>query len=128
MSARRRRTNSGSSETDAKRDNYYPPGNYNQQTSRTYSVQTENPSPPPPRKYFVDESNMTCRDRTNEFMSAVKSLQSRQVKRLNPLLYLLMPEFVKFVKCKIKINILLDIYALSLNNYPNIFKKFHFLL
>lgn len=78
MSARRRRTNSGSSETDAKRDNYYPPGNYNQQTSRTYSVQTENPSPPPPRKYFVDESNMTCRDRTNEFMSAVKSLQSRQ--------------------------------------------------
>jgi len=27
----------------------------------------------------VDDNNMSCRDRTNEFMSAVKSMQSRQV-------------------------------------------------
>ena len=75
MIARRRRTNSGNSETDANRETQYNTGytNYNQ-TGRTY-VETL----PPPTRVAPPVDDMTCRDRTNEFMSAVKSMQSRQV-------------------------------------------------
>ena len=77
MIARRRRTNSGSSENDA--NNHYASGYYNQQKSGGgfYSQTTESSPSPPPRP--PGDPTMTCRDRTNEFLSAVKSLQSRQV-------------------------------------------------
>lgn len=42
---------------------------------------------------LIEDSSMTCRDRTNEFMSAVKSMQSRQVcKKEN--LYFLVHNFI----------------------------------
>lgn len=70
MLARRRRTNSG--------------GDHQQSSQATHSNQQQNyrgntrhQSPTPPRPPAIDP-DMTCRDRSNEFMSVVKSLQSRQ--------------------------------------------------
>ena len=73
MSARRRRTNSGS-ERGPNKENYQYRSAAN---NKTFIQVQESPKPPPPP---ARDPNMTCRDRTTEFMSAVKSLQSRQVR------------------------------------------------
>lgn len=71
MIARRRRNNSDSDE----RPNPY--NRYQGSTGQTFVTQT----PPSTSDYSlpVIDTEMSCRDRTSEFMSAVKSLQSRQV-------------------------------------------------
>ncbi|KAK3092317.1 hypothetical protein FSP39_001243 [Pinctada imbricata] len=63
MSARRRRTNSGSEKS-------YDSNGYISQRNQTYVV--ENPHT------ISKDPEMSCRDRSGEFMSAVKLLQSRQ--------------------------------------------------
>ncbi|XP_013387694.1 syntaxin-5-like [Lingula anatina] len=84
MLARRRRTTSGS-ETDQKENT--PPRPYASGGATAYNTRgspsgspslSTRPQAPPPSLRQVDP-DMTCRDRTNEFMSAVKSMQSRQV-------------------------------------------------
>ncbi|KAH9490773.1 Syntaxin-5 [Bulinus truncatus] len=69
MLARRRRTNSGSDSQQQSPSPSYPPGHS--------SPRQQSPSPPRPQPIFSDPE-MTCRDRSIEFMSVVKSLQSRQ--------------------------------------------------
>ena len=71
MIARRRRTNSNS-DKDSPNSNYYVGV---QNIPQTYVQHNTSPPPPPPKK----DPEMSCRDRTNEFMSAVKSMQSRHV-------------------------------------------------
>lgn len=65
MIARRRRTNSGSSDKRQERNGH------TQRSGSTFVSST-----PPPQPVAAE---MSCRDRSNEFMSAVKLLQSRQV-------------------------------------------------
>lgn len=73
MIARRRRTNSGS-ENKQPAVNNQGPGTYPASVDQGHrSFRTSSPPAPCP----VDP-DMTCRDRSNEFMSAVKLLQSRQ--------------------------------------------------
>ncbi|XP_005100954.1 syntaxin-5 [Aplysia californica] len=88
MLARRRRTNSGSDNQQVS-----PAANYTGQQSfqgqgqaygsgsrgshRNTSLSPSPSRPPPPSQPLIDP-DMTCRDRSNEFMSVVKSLQSRQ--------------------------------------------------
>jgi hypothetical protein len=69
MSARRRHTPNSSFEVTNKEN--YSPANYGHTGNGTY----ESPAP----KTFVDDMS-SCRDRTPEFLSAVKSLHSRQVR------------------------------------------------
>ena len=71
MSARRRRTKSGSKEESENLDSGYgyPVNN----TGKTF-IESKDIS--------LDSVDMSCRDRTGEFLSAVKSLQSRQVSSL----------------------------------------------
>ena len=69
MLARRRRTNSGG-ENQANQSN--------QQQNYRGSTRQQTPTSTPPRSSAIDP-DMTCRDRSNEFMSVVKSIQSRQV-------------------------------------------------
>ncbi|KAK2150428.1 hypothetical protein LSH36_405g00044 [Paralvinella palmiformis] len=81
MYARRRCTNSNSEKEDDK-ENYkaYSTSVYSyKQTppAKGSSPVSSDPSLPPAGRIITD-ADMTCRDRTNEFMSAVKSLQSRQ--------------------------------------------------
>ncbi|XP_041353212.1 syntaxin-5-like [Gigantopelta aegis] len=71
MIARRRRTNSGSENPHSFTD-----GNSYVTRTRTTVVQSVQASPQ--ASHISVDPDMTCRDRTNEFMSAVKSLQSRQ--------------------------------------------------
>ena len=74
MLARRRRNNSGSENSPPSfrsQGPYSPPAEQGSRFLRT------TPPPPPVQPQFDPE--MTCRDRSNEFMSAVKLLQSRQV-------------------------------------------------
>ncbi|KAK0052308.1 syntaxin-5 [Biomphalaria pfeifferi] len=66
MLARRRRTNSGSDSQQQSPSSSYQLGHSRQQ------------SPPPPAQSIFTDPEMTCRDRSVEFMSVVKSLQSRQ--------------------------------------------------
>ncbi|KAH3853974.1 syntaxin-5-like [Dreissena polymorpha] len=80
MLARRRRNNS---ESD---DQPNPYGRYQSQAPTTFVSQT-----PPVQTYTSSEiplasydSDMSCRDRTHEFMSAVKSLQAHQVNGVSP--------------------------------------------
>jgi len=68
MLARRRRTNSGG-ENQANQSN--------QQQNYRGSTRQQTPTSTPPRSSAIDP-DMTCRDRSNEFMSVVKSIQSRQ--------------------------------------------------
>lgn len=72
MSARRRRTTSRG-ETEEDKENFYSGP---QPTGKTFVL--DGP-PPPPQGGARRDTDMTCRDRTNEFMSTVKSMQSRQV-------------------------------------------------
>jgi len=86
MYARRRCTNSNSEKEDDK-ENYkaYSTSVYSyKQTppAKGLSPVSSDPSLPPAGRIITD-AEMTCRDRTNEFMSAVKSLQSRQVRNSN---------------------------------------------
>ncbi|KAL8588765.1 Syntaxin-5 [Nucella lapillus] len=74
MLARRRRTNSGSDNSQPTYPPSPPPPAAAQQGSSRY-LRT---SPPPPAVPPPPDPEMTCRDRSNEFMSAVKLLQSRQ--------------------------------------------------
>ncbi|XP_067681085.1 syntaxin-5-like [Haliotis asinina] len=76
MIARRRRTNSGS-------DNHQSGSDRSGYSSRSNIVQDKQQSPRPPSK-FQHDPDMTCRDRTTEFMSAVKSQQSRQSNGVSP--------------------------------------------
>jgi len=71
MIARRRRNNSDSE------DRPNPYNRYQNNTGQTFVAQT----PPPPSDFSlpVIDTEMSCRDRTSEFSSAVKSLQSRHV-------------------------------------------------
>ena len=72
MSARRRRTNSGS-ERESSGSGYSGVQN----VQRTYTSQNTASSSPP--LALKRDREMSCRDRTSEFLSAVKSMQSRQV-------------------------------------------------
>lgn len=77
MIARRRRNNSGSENKAI----LSSPGTVNN-TSASLGDQGgkyRHSSPPPLAVTPVLDPDMTCRDRSNEFMSAVKLLQSRQV-------------------------------------------------
>jgi len=89
MSARRRRVGSESES----RELLIPVDSDRQPYSQTYVAPAPNPVPQSaPQVYssFPDpnslNSEMTCRDRTNEFMSAVKFMQGRQVNNLAPAL------------------------------------------
>jgi len=63
MLARRRRTNSGGD---------------SQAQQRGFNTQNQSYREPEPVRPAARDPDMTCRDRSNEFMSVVKSLQSRQ--------------------------------------------------
>ena len=69
MIARRRRNNSNSGNTTTGYTRY-------QNTGQTF-VTSSPPQPTETLGGYID-SEMSCRDRTSEFASAVKSLQSRQ--------------------------------------------------
>jgi len=73
MIARRRRNNSDS-------DDQPNPYRYQRPSGQTFVNQSPPPPPPVSQEFSlpVYESEMSCRDRTTEFMSAVKSLQTRQ--------------------------------------------------
>lgn len=77
MIARRRRNNSDSED----HTNAYPysrvPQHQQQQGTRQTFVSQSPSIPQEPQRLNID-SDMSCRDRTNEFFSAVKSLNSRQ--------------------------------------------------
>uniref|UniRef100_A0A0B7ATL4 Syntaxin-5 n=1 Tax=Arion vulgaris TaxID=1028688 RepID=A0A0B7ATL4_9EUPU len=78
MIARRRRTNSGSD--SHQQQQHTPPTG--QQQNYNASIRQQSPpvlpvSPSQQKQSFTDP-DMTCRDRSTEFMSVVKSLQSRQ--------------------------------------------------
>lgn len=75
MIARRRRTNSGSEEKSTGYSNRY------QGNSATYVTRTPDS---PEFTRIVPDSEMSCRDRTTEFFSAVKSLQTRQTNGVVP--------------------------------------------
>lgn len=74
MIARRRRTNSGSEEKSSGYNRY-------QSSGKTYVSRTPD-SPELPRT--IPDSEMSCRDRTTEFFSAVKSLQTRHTNGVVP--------------------------------------------
>ncbi|KAK7103417.1 syntaxin-5-like [Littorina saxatilis] len=74
MLARRRRTNSGSENSQPT----YSQGPYSPPSPKDQSSKYLRTSPPPPPPKPPVDPEMTCRDRSNEFMSAVKLLQSRQ--------------------------------------------------
>ncbi|XP_059179346.1 syntaxin-5-like [Physella acuta] len=75
MLARRRRTNSGS---DSQQQQQAVSSSYPyQQSHSSPRQQSPPPSQSPPQQHFIDPE-MTCRDRSTEFISVVKSLQSRQ--------------------------------------------------
>ncbi|GFR95588.1 syntaxin-5-like [Elysia marginata] len=86
MLARRRRTNSGSDRTQqqtlhpSQDQNWHSSSislNSSQPSTRASSSKQDRFSPPRQEHLLVDP-DMTCRDRSNEFLSVVKSLQSRQ--------------------------------------------------
>ena len=101
MIARRRRTNSNS---ENKEDSYAVRG---QQTPSTFvsdnSTASYN-SYTPPMGGSSEHITMTCRDRTNEFMSAVKSMQSRQVSFTPFLHYIYANQQCQFMQTNKNIN------------------------
>ena len=74
MIARRRRTNSGSEEKPSSYSRY-------QANGTTYVTNTPEHTEFP---RTVPDSDMSCRDRTTEFFSAVKSLQTRHTNGVVP--------------------------------------------
>lgn len=77
MTTRRRRTRSGSLEEQT--DQSVPPGSYRNSTPpRGPPPVPGSPRAPAHGRAGTTDRDMTCRDRTHEFMSAVKSIQSRQ--------------------------------------------------
>jgi len=72
MIARRRRKDSGSDSHSSQ--SQHPAESQNQSAWRSTKSSSPSPSKPP----RVTDPDMTCRDRSHEFMSVVKSLQSRQ--------------------------------------------------
>ena len=74
MTTRRRRTNSNSEDKEnypvvnAKGNRTYVSSGTAYEATKSYGLPVDD----------ID-AGMTCRDRTNEFMSAVKSIQTRQV-------------------------------------------------
>lgn len=82
MIARRRRTNSGS---ESKQNGYQS----HQTGAGTYT--SNSPTSSPSKSY--PEPEMSCRDRTNEFMSAVKLMQSRHVSTCTVIAILMFTDF-----------------------------------
>ncbi|XP_074642076.1 syntaxin-5-like isoform X2 [Tubulanus polymorphus] len=72
MSARRRHIQGSTFDSNQHQKENQAPRSYNNQSSNNYSG-SQPKAPPSPT-----DKEMSCRDRTNEFMSAVKILQSRQ--------------------------------------------------
>ena len=80
MNTRRRRTNSGrehSEENNGYTNNAYSTNSYSATPSSTQSDNYHS-EVPVQSSFITTDSNMTCRDRTNEFLSAVKSMQTRR--------------------------------------------------
>ena len=75
MIARRRRTNSGSEDKSSDYGYRY------QGNTTTYVTRTPDS---PELSRIVPDSEMSCRDRTTEFFSAVKSLQTRHTNGIVP--------------------------------------------
>ena len=74
MSTRRRRTNSGREQSEEVNGYTYSNcSTYSTTHLDNFSSDIHTPSS------FITDSTMTCRDRTNEFLSAVKSMQSRRL-------------------------------------------------
>ncbi|CAG5115166.1 unnamed protein product [Candidula unifasciata] len=79
MIARRRRTNSGSDSQQQQQQNLPTTGQQHHH-QQYYNSGTRQQSPPllPVSSQHLTDPDMTCRDRSTEFLSVVKSLQSRQ--------------------------------------------------